>query len=87
MVNRWSRGSVVSPLTLIPGEAQGRETHNRQCLVSSTPTQEPPGQHQCTNARISLENRHFSATFGDARRSFQVAIQAQHVVAASCDRT
>src|SRR6266404_2002905 len=74
MVNRLSRGSVVSQLTLIPAEA-----HNRQCLTSSNP--KTVRSHQCTNARILLENRHFLQLLGTlgapSRRQSRLSMSLQ----------
>src|SRR6059058_2008536 len=57
MRDRWLRGSVVRQLALIPVEA-----HNRQCLATSNP--KSARSDECTNARIALENRHFSPFLG-----------------------
>ena len=56
-VNALSRGSVVNQLTLILAA-----THNRQ-RVSRLPSKNAMS-HQCTNARILLENRHFLQLLG-----------------------
>ena len=99
MVNRWSRGSVVSQLTLIPAQA-----HNRECLASSTPTKDEGGRmkaedsQQTISRELQLKDRQvrlvykrwnfalkvpFRPTFGGARRAFQAAILTRHVVAAA----
>src|SRR3954452_23807343 len=78
MLGRWLRGSVVRQLTLIPVEA-----HNRQCLATSNP--KTARSDECTNAGISLENRHFSPLLGSLgapsrwQSSLSMSLQQQEI--------
>jgi hypothetical protein len=75
-VNALSRGSVVNQLTLILAA-----THNRQ-RVSRLPSKKRDVTPMYKRSNFAGKPP-FSATFGDARRALQAAIQAQHVVAAT----
>jgi hypothetical protein len=58
------------------------EDSQQQCLAGSNPTQNR--QVGVVYKRSNFAGKPpFLATFGDARRAFQAAIQAQHVVAAT----
>jgi hypothetical protein len=64
------------------GQRMKAEDSQQQCLAGSNPTQNRQVSlvYRCSNF---VEKLQFSATFRDAQRAFQAAIQAQHVVAAT----